>query len=375
MTGASSNRSGTRRPRSVARSLSLLACSLVLGGCAFVAELPYFWQAAAGQLELLQRSRPVESVLSDEGADARLKSRLALARDIRRFAMHELGLPDNGSYTRYADLARPFVVWNVFAAPPWSLRLKEWCFPVAGCVSYRGYFDQARAQDHAARLREAGWETYVAGVPAFSTLGWFDDPLLNTFVFYPEAELARLVFHELAHQVVYLKGDSAFNESFATAVEEAGVERWLATQPDPAIRERYQVFAQRRRDFVGLLRRHRAALEALYAQDLPAEQRPQAKARAFEALRQDYAALKLSWGGFSGYDRWFAQPLGNAHLASVATYHQYVPGFRRLLEEQGGDLRRFYARAAEVARLAPGERARLLGEAIPDALGDRRYDR
>ncbi len=322
--------------------LLMVALVLANAGCALNTDLPYYWQSARGQLAVLHQARPIDELLAQPALEPRLRQRLALARDIRRFASRELGLPDNGSYTRYADLGRPFVVWNIFAAPELSLQLKQWCFPVAGCVSYRGYFDRQQAEADASRLREQGWETYVAGVPAYSTLGWFDDPLLNTFIHYPEAELARLIFHELAHQVVYLKGDSAFNESFATAVEEAGVERWLAAHGDAGMRTRYAEFSQRRRQFVELLRRHRGRLELVFGGSGPELQRREAKQQAFQTLRAEYEALKLEWGGFAGYDRWFAQPLGNAHLAAVATYTVWVPGFRRLLAEQGGDLPRFF---------------------------------
>ena len=342
------------------RRLLLIALVMACAGCALTADVPYYWQSARGQFSLLSLARPVDDWLADPGTDPRLRRRLELARDVRRYASRELGLPDNRSYTRYAELGRPFVIWNVFAAPALSLELKQWCFPVAGCVTYRGYFDRDAAETHAAELRAQGWETYVAGVPAYSTLGWFDDPLLSTFIHYPEAELARLIFHELAHQVVYLKGDSAFNESFATAVEEAGVQRWLHAQGDSAMHARYAEFAQRRRQFVELLRRNRIRLEQVYRQSGSVEERLSAKQAVFAELRREYEQLKLAWGGFAGYDRWFAQPLGNAHLASVATYTVWVPGFRRLLAASGGDLPRFFEAVGRLAEQPAAQRTQVL---------------
>ncbi|MFP5405027.1 MAG: aminopeptidase, partial [Gammaproteobacteria bacterium] len=287
--------------------------SFALAGCTTWNDGPrYWWQSAMGQLDVLRRARPVADVLDDPAADARLRDRLELALRIRAFASRELALPENASYTRYADLGRPYVAWNVFTAPPLSLRLRQWCFPVVGCVSYRGYFAREDAERFAKRMREQGYETFVTGVPAYSTLGWFSDPLLNTFIHQPEPELARLIFHELAHQRVYLKGDSTFNESFATTVERVGVDRWLAAREavtgDPAPRAAWQAISARRADFLALLTRHRKALEEVFAAPLPDAEKVARRDRIFASLRADYEQLKQRWGGFAGYDRWFAQP-------------------------------------------------------------------
>ncbi len=348
------------KPRRARIALALGAGVLAAGCAASAIDLPYYWQSALGQASVLQRARPIGALLASDELDARLRPKLERVREIRAFASRALSLPENRSYTRYADLGRPFVVWNVFAAPELSMQLKQWCFPVAGCVSYRGYFEREAAERHAQKLRAQGWEAYVVGVAAYSTLGWFDDPVLNTFVHYPDAELARLIFHELAHQVLYVQGDSAFNESFATAVEEAGVERWLAALDDAAVEGAYRVFAQRRASFVGLLQRHKAALEAVYAGDASDEDKRAGKRAVLDSLRHDYQALRASWAGYPGYDRWFAQPLTNAHLASVSAYHALVPGFRRLLGQAGGDLPRFFRLARELADLPAEERLRLL---------------
>jgi predicted aminopeptidase len=238
----------------------------------------------------------------------------------------------------------------------------RWCFPIAGCVSYRGYYRQEQAQAYASVLRSEGFDVRVGGVPAYSTLGWFDDPLLSTFIHYPEAELARLVFHELAHQVLYVAGDTPFNEAFATAVEEAGVARWLKLHGDAAMQDDYWRYASRREDFVALLEKHRHGLEATYAQQISDRCKRRRKARILAALQDEYQTLKLGWGGYTGYDRWFSEPLTNAHLVSVAAYHDLLPGFRALLAEQQ-TLPRFYQAAMVLARQSKLERTRWLERA------------
>jgi predicted aminopeptidase len=343
-----------------AASLAGLAC---LTGCA---NLGYYAQSVHGHLSLLSQARPVTDWLADPATPAALRERLALAQRLRRFASTDLGLPDNASYHRYADLGRPAVVWNVVAAPELSLKLKTWCFPVMGCVAYRGYFDRAAADAEAATLQAQGWEVSVYGVPAYSTLGWTNwlggDPLLNTFVRGSEADLARLVFHELAHQVVYVADDTMFNESYATAVERLGLARWQAAGggaiTDPA-RE------QRRGDFKALTLQTREALKALYDSDLPDATKRERKARLMQQLRERHAALKAgAWAGDSGYDGWMARA-NNASLALQATYDGLVPAFERLHQQQGGDSGRFHAEVARLARMPRAERLAALEALLP----------
>ncbi|HEY0491626.1 MAG TPA: aminopeptidase, partial [Telluria sp.] len=245
------------------------------------------------------------------------------------------------------------------ATPELSLRPLQWCFPVAGCVNYRGYYSKDEAQAYAQELRAGGHDVSVGGVPAYSTLGWFNDPLISTFIHYPDAELARLIFHELSHQVIYVPGDSQFNESFASAVEEAGVERWLAGFGNDAMRQNYARFAARKKDFLNLLLEYRRALETTYASKAPAAEKRSTKARLFVRLKDDYLVLKQSWGGFAGYDRFFAEPLSNAHLASIATYTDFVPAFRALLAREQ-TFAGFYASARKLAALDKAERHRRL---------------
>ncbi|MGK5022202.1 aminopeptidase [Janthinobacterium lividum] len=338
-----------------ARLLVATLC-LLLGGCT---QLRYYTQAAQGQYAVWSGARPIGDWLADPAAEPKLKARLARAQQIRRFAVSELDLPDNGSYKNYAALPRPFVLWNVVAAPELSLQPLQWCFPIAGCVNYRGYYSQEEALAHADELRAQRYDVQVGGVPAYSTLGWFDDPLLSTFIHYNDAELARLIFHELAHQVVYVPGDSAFNESFASAVEEAGVQRWLASEGNDAMRASYAQYTARRQDFLSLLLTYRGKLEAVYASDASDADKRVRKAQVFAALQEAYPLLKQRWGGFAAYDRWFEQPLSNAHLASVSTYNEFLPAFKKLLEEKK-NFRAFYAAVHTIAQFKKPERRHAL---------------
>ena len=285
--------------RAVAR-IGTLAVLLPLAGCS---EVEFYWQGLAGQADLLARARPIPEVTRDT-PDPALKAKLARIQEMRAFASRELSLPDNPSYTRYADVGRSYVVWNVFAAPELSLSPRQWCFPVAGCVAYRGYFSEADARAEAARLAAEGYDVHVGGVPAYSTLGYFDDPMLSTFIRYRDAEVARLVFHELAHQVVYVKDDSSFNESFAVAVEEAGLARWQAAQAGGADAAQFAADVARmqrlRTEFRTMIRTARDRLAVLYATDLPDAEKRVQKAAIFADMRADHERIKAGWGGGRG---------------------------------------------------------------------------
>ncbi|HEX8614368.1 MAG TPA: aminopeptidase [Telluria sp.] len=343
----------SRRAR---HGLMAATAALLLASCS---SLNYYRQAAQGQLTLLSDARSIDDWLNDQATDAKLRVRLATARQIRTFAVKELGLPDNNSYKNYAALTRPFVLWNVVAAPELSLKPIQWCFPVAGCVTYRGYYSKEDALGYARELRAEGNDVSVGGVPAYSTLGWFNDPLISTFIHYPDAELARLIFHELSHQVVYVAGDSQFNESFASTVEEAGVERWLSGYGNETMRENYLKISARKKQFISLLLGCRDALEKAYTSKASVPEKRATKARLFQKLQDDYQVLKASWGGYAGYDRFFAEPLSNAHLASIATYNDFIPAFRALLAREK-TFPRFYAAAKVLAELDRDERHRRL---------------
>jgi predicted aminopeptidase len=342
-----------------------VAAFLLLGLIAGCANLPYYLQSVRGQLDIWSRQHDIESVIAAAGTSEILREKLRAVLSIREFASAELALPRNSSYLSYANLERPFAVWNVFATPEFSMQPRQWCFLFAGCVNYRGYFDKADADGFAAEVAAEGHDVFVGGVPAYSLLGYFPDPVLNTFINYPTPHLARLIFHELAHQTVYVRDDSVFNESFAVAVEHEGSRRWLDRYGNANDRKVYDEITQRRNGFIGLIESYREKLEALYKTRLAPEAMRERKAAVFAALQEDYRVLKQSWGGFAGYDRWFSQQPNNALLASVGLYTRRVPAFQALLAREGGDLPRFYAAARALARMNKPERTAALESLMP----------
>ena len=351
-------------------SAALITAGLLSGlsGCA---SLGYYWQSVSGHLQLMNAARPVDDWLAENQTPDKLKTRLALAQRMRAFAVSDLALPDNASYRSYADLRRSAVVWNVVAAPALSLTLETWCFPVAGCVAYRGYFDEGQAQDEATRLRAQGRDVHVQGVPAYSTLGWMNwaggDPLLNTFVGYPEGDLARLIFHELAHQVVYAKDDTVFNESFATAVERLGAARWLSRFGSVATQQEHAALEDRRTQFRALTQATAARLARIYEEKRPQAQAPHAqlamKTVALQEFTKDYAELRASWDGppqrLAGYDRWVAQA-NNASFGAQAAYDELVPDFEALFARSGGNWPAFYDAVKRLSQLPQPERRIIL---------------
>jgi predicted aminopeptidase len=348
----------------IAQLLIIATAACLLQGC-------YYMQAFNGQMEIVTKRKPIERALANPATQEPLRSRLEYVAAARDFASRELGLPDNKSYRQYADLNRPFVVWNVFATPEFSVTPRRWCFPISGCVVYRGYFREAAARKYAQRLERRGYDAAVGGVAAYSTLGHFNDPVLNTMLGWSDAQLAATLFHELAHQVLYVPGDSEFNEGFATVVEEVGLERWLRSQrlqadeegdaADRALRA-WRTQRERQQQFIALLLETRERLRALYAQDISKEAIRDRKQYEFGRLKFEYARLKERWNGYSGYDAWFSRTLNNAHLVSAATYHRCVPGLYRALEEAQGDLPTFYER---MKQLDERGRATVCGNASP----------
>jgi predicted aminopeptidase len=323
----------------------------LLTGCASVT---YYWQAVGGQIQILRNRKPMESILADPTADAELKSSLETVQAIRRFATRELALPENDSYTTYVDLGRPYVVWNVVAAEEFSIDPVRWCFPFAGCVPYRGYFDRARAETFQAKLEAKGYDTFGGGARAYSTLGYFKDPVLSTMIAGGSDFVASLLFHELAHQKVYFRDDTELSEAFASLIEEVGTERWLAATDGDARVQTYGAARRRRAEFSALVVRQQERLRALYDSDLPVDEKRREKVRSFDRMRDEYAALSRSWGGQSDYDAWFAEPLNNARLAAVATYTRWVPVLERRLESLGLD--DFYAEMATLEKASSEER-------------------
>ena len=320
--------------------VAALVLTALLAGCETTS---YYAQAIGGQMSLLYHARPIDSWLADPATPPELRARLQSAQRIRAFASRDLGLPDNGSYTSYVDLGRPYVVWNVYAAGEFSVDPKSQCFPIAGCVSYRGFFKEEDARRHAEELRAQGYDVFVAGVAAYSTLGWFDDPLLSTSIEYSDTQLARLLFHELAHQLVYAKGDTTFNESFAVTVEEEGVRRWLNAEGRGAELEKFRALQVRRREFAARIKDARERLRTIYASSLTREQMLEQKKAEFDRLRAAYGKV-------------IPADANNGFLVSIALYTELVPALQRELAASKGDLQEFYKRAGQLARMSKDER-------------------
>jgi predicted aminopeptidase len=359
---AAAETSARGRSRALRLPWRLLVVALVLiaTGCS---SLGFYTQSVGGQLAILFKRRSVTAILADDREDATLREKLQRVLEAREFASRSLSLPDNGSYRSYVRLNRPYAVWNVVAAPALSVEPVTWCFPVAGCVSYRGYFSRARAERFAEKLRSRGYDAAVEGVAAYSTLGWFRDPVLSTFIDWPSPDLASLIFHELAHQRLYVKGDTVFNESFASVIEHEGLTRYLEEGGDQAALAVWEARHDRQRQFADLVLGHRERLRKIYASSSIATQdKLRRKREIFAEMARDYEDLKGSWGGYAGYDRWFDRELNNAHLASVGNYDRWVPAFEALLEDVGGDLRAFYDEVDALAKLKLEERRRRLSQ-------------
>lgn len=350
------------------RLLALTICCgaiLTAGGCA---ELAYYGHAFSGQVEVLNARRPFGEVLDDPATSPALRSRILAVRDMRAFAERELGLPASDSFRAYADLGRPYPLWNLYATPAFSVTPKPWCYPLLGCVNYRSYFDKQRARRQAQRMRDAGWDAYLAPAPAYSTGGCFDDPLYNGMLRYNDTDLAAMLFHELAHERLYVPGDTTFTESFAMTVQMEGVRQWLHERGETPSFAAYSLEKKRDDEFVALLLAYRKRLATLYARGGTLAGMGQRKQGVFEELREAYAGLKRSWDGYAGYDSWFARGLNNAMLAPVATYNDHVPALRALFARERGDWSSFYRVAQALADLPETERKhslRALAAAVP----------
>lgn len=339
-----------------------LATTLLLSGCS---SLDYYSHLASGQLQLLKAREPIAELLDRPTVEPSLKQRLVLAQRARDFASAQLGLPDNQSYRLYADIQRPYVVWNVFATEEFSLAPKLHCFPIAGCVAYRGYYSQSRARGAAALLKQQGLDTYLAGIEAYSTLGWFDDPILNSMLRWSDERLVAVIFHELAHQQLYVADDTAFNESFASFVEREGLRQWLTAQglpPNDALGD------SQREQFVALVLASRARLQQLYDTDLAPAQMRSGKQAEFARLRAEYRTLQeREWNGAGLYDNWINAPLNNAKLLPFGLYDRWVPAFAALFAQTGHDWPRFYQRVAVLGTLPPAQRHKALAKLSADA--------
>ncbi|MBU2710757.1 aminopeptidase [Zooshikella harenae] len=337
----------------VCRAVILLLFAALITSCE---TIHYYQQAAFGQLDVVQRRKPVVDVV-DTTDDVLLKQQLDLSQQLLHFAEQKLHLPVGNSYQHYADLERAYIVWNVFAAPELSLEQKTWCYPLVGCLAYRGYYHEADALQSATRLQDGGFDTYVAGIKAYSTLGWFNDPLLNTFIHFPEAHLAELLIHELAHQWLYVPGDTDFNESLATVVALEGVKRWyLQAHPEADPLGPLQDRLQFEDEFTRWLLGYRQQLGAVYRSHLADDQKLQQKHIVTAAIQQDYQKLRQGpWKQWSVYDEWIATGLNNAKLASIASYYRWVPALQTLLAQQQ-TLSAFYKACEVLAELDQADR-------------------
>lgn len=329
-----------------------------LSGCS---AFSYYSQATRGHLAIIAKRQAIAKVLEDPNVSPQVKTKLELVRQIRAFASNKLALPDNDSYLSYVDIKQRYVVWNVFATPDLSLQPVESCFLVVGCLSYRGYYSEADAQNFAAELRATGYDVYVGGVAAYSTLGWFDDPVLNTMLYWDDRRLARLIFHELTHQLLYVKNDALFNESFATNFAEIGLEQWLeangpekANEPDAADEREREI------DFLSMIKQTRQQLASIYDATHDEPSKRKLKTATFRQLQQDYLAFKARWDGYSGYDEWMTKDMNNAKVSSVVTYHSYDKAFRHLLNQAGGKLNLFVDKVRDIAALDETARHRCL---------------
>ena len=338
---------------------SVVVAAMLFGasGCSSVG---YYSQAVGGHLKLMRAREDIKDVIADESTSSELRQKLQTLLAAREFAVAELGLPDNDSYSTFVETGRAAVTWNVVAASEFSVNPKTWCFPVAGCVSYRGYFAREDADAYAAALAAENYDVTVGGASAYSTLGWFDDPVLDTMLRGRDTRYVGTLFHELAHQLLYVKDDSNFNEAFATFVEQQGTRQWLEASGEAERIEQYNLQSQRVEDFIDLLRSTRTALQTTFAKDLDEQAMREEKAAVFDTMRADYEELKEQWGGFSGYDNWFKRDLNNARLVAVSTYHKYVPAFYAMYLEAGEDLNAFYDVARVTADLPRKERTERL---------------
>ena len=334
-----------------------LFLSVVLTGCQTV---HYYNQAISGQHRILKSRQPISEITADPNAPEILRQRLTFILSVRAFAEDELQLPVANNYLTYVDLKKPYVAWNVVAAPEFSMAPKTWCYPFVGCAAYRGFFAEDDAHQYAESLKIKGYDVHVGGVTAYSTLGWFDDPILSTFIRRSEADSAALLFHELAHQVLYTPDDTTFNESFATFVEQEGLRRWRDASGNSAIYHDYFSNYSQQQQFVGLVLKYRRKLEQLYGTDLAPRQKRIEKATIFDNLRNEFKHLKKREAGLAVYDDWISRPLNNAKISGVVAYHDFVPAFGKLLADKNGDLTSFYDACRQLAQKSKGERHRIL---------------
>ena len=350
--------------------LLALSLAIIVGAVSGCRTIGFYAQAIKGQYQIFTHQEVIDKLIADPQTPEALRKQLQLVAQLRVFAKEQLKLPVDGHYRKYVDVHRPFVVWNVQAAPQFSLQPRTWWYPLVGSLEYRGYFSESGATNYAKRYAKKGDDVYVDGVEAYSTLGWFKDPILNTFIDRSEPELAEVIFHELGHQRVFARGDTDFNEAYATTVGQEGARRWLRASGKTNLLEKYEMALQRNGQFVHLIMSTREELQKVYGDTLdkdgkvkaakvpplPPAQLKAEKARVFAELHNNYVKLKLSWGGYAGYDDWFARELNNAQLNTIANYYDFLPAFQRVLELNGGDMEKFYVEVERLSKMDKDER-------------------
>lgn len=324
----------------------------LLFGCA---DFNYYMQASRGHMEIVSKRENISRLIESGKLSEREISKLKLVEEVTHYASGQLGFPDNGSYKHYVALERPYVVWNVFAAQPFSFDSKNWCYPIVGCVTYRGYFDQSSAEQYAQTLSRQGYDVYVGGVAAYSTLGWFNDPVLSTFLRRQDYQLVALLFHELAHEILYIKGDTTFNESFATALEEIALAHWLESKNKAEIFSRYKEYKTRKEKFIQFVLSWKNKIELAYQEVGEGGHNTEIKEKIYQAMRDDYARFRKEID-YSGYDRWFNDDLNNAKLNTVATYESLVPKFMLIYYNVGESVEDFIKESKRIGKLSSEQR-------------------
>lgn len=340
-----------------ALNITVLIITALCSGCS---SIKYYAHMLGGQIEISTSAKPIPEIINNLDNDKKLRAKLQLIQSAKQFAFTKLDLPQNNSYSEYADIGRKYVLWNVTAAPQLSLTPYKSCFPIVGCMNYRGFFSKESADEFAQELKSEGYDVYVAGVAAFSSLGWFDDPVLNTMIQWPDTRLAGLIFHELTHQKIYINNDTSFNESLAVTVEIEGIKLWLKQQNKTEQLQTFLKQQQRHQQFLDIVFQARNQLIFLYQAPLSDTDKAIQKELIFAKLLSNYQELKQSWSGYSGYDRWFSKDLNNAKLALLATYSQYVPALTKLLQQNNYNFVDFFTAAAEISQLPKAQRTSTL---------------
>ncbi|MCH8078452.1 MAG: aminopeptidase [Proteobacteria bacterium] len=342
-----------------------LICCLMLGSTS-CATTSYYLQSLNGHVDLLLKRQPISGILASQNTDKLLRDKLEMVLEIRRFASEHLGLPDNGSYSDYADLGRNFVVWNVFAAPELSLQAKQWCFLFVGCLNYRGYYSEEAANRYAQTLEAQGHDVFVGGVTAYSTLGWFNDPVLNTMLNRDNNYLASVIFHELSHQKFYLKNDTAFNEAFAEMVAQTGVQYWLNLHGTAASRQKFLDKRSDETSFVNLILKYKEKLEMTYNSEISTDEKRANKKFLLNQLAEEYKNQYETGGNSGRYITWLSSGLNNAKLTSVITYQDYVSGFLTIFNHEHGNYQKFYGSVEKLSKCDKFRRKSILEDKITE---------